>query len=214
MSPRIGIVDYQRGNLRSVQKALEKAGANARLITNPAEFASVQGLVVPGVGSFGDCSETLARTGLREPILEWLRGGQPYLGICLGYQLLFESSEESPGAPGLGFLPGQVVRFPNSVGKVPHMGWNELEFTEPRDPLFADLSSADQAYFVHSYFPKPTNPGIVSAWCRYGGKFAASIAQANVRGVQFHPEKSQAVGQKILRNFLNSVEEGSREGAG
>jgi len=213
MSHRIGIVDYQRGNLRSVQKALEKAGADARLITAPAEFAGVAGLVVPGVGSFGDCSETLERTGLREPILEWLRSGRPYLGICLGYQLLFESSEESPGVRGLGFLPGRVVRFPDSVGKVPHMGWNSLEFAEPRDPLYAGLSASDQAYFVHSYYPRPANPETVSAWCDYGGKFAASIGQANVRGVQFHPEKSQAVGQKILRNFLDSVEEGTSKSA-
>lgn len=205
MATSIGIVDYQRGNLRSVQKALEKAGADARLISSAAEFADVAGLVVPGVGSFGDCAETLTRTGLREPILEWLRGGRPYLGICLGYQLLFESSEESAGAEGLGFFPGEVVRFPNSAGKVPHMGWNTLEFAEPRDALFADLAASDQAYFVHSYFPQPAEESLVSAWCDYGGKFAASVARDNVRGVQFHPEKSQAVGQKILRNFLNLI---------
>ncbi|HEY5792525.1 MAG TPA: imidazole glycerol phosphate synthase subunit HisH [Chthoniobacterales bacterium] len=206
MTRRIGIVDYQRGNLRSVQKALEKAGADARLISTPAEFGSMDGLVLPGVGSFGDCAETLARTGLREPILEWLQSGKPYLGICLGYQLLFDSSEESPGTAGLGFLQGTVGRFSNAVGKVPHMGWNALEFTEPRDPLFAGLSAVDQAYFVHSYYPRPADERIVSTWCDYGGRFAAGIARGNVRGVQFHPEKSQAVGQKILRNFLALIQ--------
>lgn len=205
MTKRIGIVDYQRGNLRSVQKALETAGADACLISEPREFDSVEAIVVPGVGSFGDCAETLTRTGLREPILKWLGSGKPYLGICLGYQLLFETSEESPGAPGLGFLAGKVIRFADSVGKVPHMGWNELVFTEPRDPLYANLKPDDQTYFVHSYFPQPDDSSLVSAWCDYGGNFAASVAADNVRGVQFHPEKSQVVGQKILRSFLELV---------
>ncbi len=201
------MVDYGSGNLRSVRKAIEAAGASTRLITSAAELDATDAIVVPGVGSFGDCSRNLRRAGLSDPLCEWVRAGRPYLGICLGYQLLFESSEESPGEPGLGLLPGRVVRFPAGPLKVPHMGWNTLAAT--RGPLYRDLPAEPSVYFVHSYFPVPADPAIISATCDYGVTFAASVSTGALHATQFHPEKSQATGLAILGNFLSSIENAS-----
>lgn len=204
MSARsVGVVDYGSGNLRSVSKALEAAGARTRLISNPVELEGVDAVVVPGVGAFGDCASNLRATGLWEPLKEWIGAGRPYLGICLGYQLLFESSEESPGVAGLGMVPGRVVRFSGGGLKVPHMGWNML--TGLRGPLYQGLPGEIPVYFVHSSYPVPEEASLVSATCEYGTRFAAGISRGALHATQFHPEKSQAAGLAILRNFLATL---------
>ncbi|HEY5779180.1 MAG TPA: imidazole glycerol phosphate synthase subunit HisH [Terrimicrobiaceae bacterium] len=202
-SKSIGVVDYGSGNLRSVSKALEAVGASVALVTSSAQLDPLDAVVVPGVGAFGDCAQNLRKSGLWEPLIEWLQAGRPYLGICLGYQLLFESSEESPGCKGLGVLPGRVVRFQGKRLKVPHIGWNVL--LDMRGPMFKTLSSAPYFYFVHSYFPVPADDAIVSARCQYGGTFAASVSNGSLHATQFHPEKSQSAGLTLLKNFLDTL---------
>lgn len=202
-SKSIGVVDYGSGNLRSVSKALEAVGASVTLVTSSAQLDPLDAVVVPGVGAFGDCAQNLRKSGLWEPLIEWLQAGRPYLGICLGYQLLFESSEESPGCNGLGVLPGRVVRFQGKRLKVPHIGWNVL--LDMRGPMFKTLSSAPYFYFVHSYFPVPADDAIVSARCEYGGTFAASVSNGSLHATQFHPEKSQSAGLTLLKNFLDTL---------
>jgi glutamine amidotransferase len=201
---KIALIDYGSGNLRSVSKALEKAGAEVTLTSSTTAMDSAHAIVVPGVGSFGDCAKNLRDCGLWQPIRDWLQAGRPYLGICLGYQLLFESSEESPGVDGLGAFKGTVRRFPESNLKVPHMGWNTLKDT--REPLFTGLMDDPFFYFVHSFFPVPDDQSIVSSRCAYGDSFASSISTGAIHATQFHPEKSQANGLALLRNFLNTLE--------
>lgn len=159
--------------------------------------------MVPGVGAFAHCAENLRATGLWHPVREWALAGRPYLGICLGYQLLFESSEESPGVEGLGVLPGRVVRFPEAELKVPHMGWNTLSKTS--GPLYTDLPEGISMYFVHSYYPVPSDSSLVSSWSDYGLPFAAGVSSGALHAVQFHPEKSQSAGLALLRNFLSTL---------
>jgi glutamine amidotransferase len=202
-SKSLGVVDYGSGNLRSVSKALEAAGAVVGLVTNAAQLDGLDAIVVPGVGAFGDCAENLRRSGLWEPLKEWLQAGRPYLGICLGYQLLFESSEESPGCKGFGFLPGRVVRFAGGGLKVPHIGWNTL--LDVRGPIYDTLPLIPYFYFVHSYFPVPADDRLVSARCEYGEVFAASASSGTLHATQFHPEKSQTAGLTLLRNFLDTM---------
>lgn len=161
--------------------------------------------MVPGVGAFGDCARNLRATGLWEPLREWIAADRPYLGICLGYQLLFESSEETPGVEGLGALAGTVRRFPSAGLKVPHIGWNSLRLREPVDRLYAGLPADPSVYFVHSFHPVPADDSIVSATCEYGAPFAASVTRGNLSAAQFHPEKSQRNGLAILRNFVQSL---------
>jgi glutamine amidotransferase len=199
----LGVIDYGSGNLRSVCKALEASGASPRLISSASEMSGLDAIVVPGVGAFAHCAENLRATGLWEPVREWAASGKPYLGICLGYQLLFESSEESPGVEGLGVLPGRVVRFAAGNLKVPHMGWNTLE--QPTGPLYAGFPPEVSMYFVHSYYPVPTESALVSAWCEYGIRFAAGVSHGSLHAVQFHPEKSQAAGLTLLSNFLSTL---------
>ncbi len=199
----IGVVDYGSGNLRSVCKALEASGASTLLVTDASLLADLDAVVVPGVGSFGDCAANLQAAGLRDPIREWIQEGRPYLGICLGYQLLFESSEESPGVSGLGILPGKVIRFSDAGLKVPHMGWNSL--SDLKGPLFQGLPEDTAFYFVHSFFPVPADASLASSTCEYGGRFAASISRGALHATQFHPEKSQAAGLAVLRNFLSTL---------
>ncbi len=153
----IGIVDYGSGNLRSVSKALDAVGARTRLVPDPSALDEIDAVVVPGVGAFGDCARHLRATGLWEPLREWIAADRPYLGICLGYQLLFESSEETPGVEGLCVLPGVVRRFPPGALKVPHMGWNTLALRQPDDRLYAALPDSPSVYFVHSFFPVPAD---------------------------------------------------------
>jgi glutamine amidotransferase len=202
----IGIINYGSGNLRSVSKALDAVGARTRLVASPAELEEIDAIVVPGVGAFGDCARNLRATGLWEPIKEWLAADRPYLGICLGYQLLFEASEETPGVEGLGALGGVVRRFPAGPFKVPHMGWNPLEVLKPDDRLYSGLPESPSVYFVHSYFPVPDDQSLITARCDYSGGFAASVSRGSLSAVQFHPEKSQAAGLAILRNFAASLD--------
>jgi glutamine amidotransferase len=207
--PRVAMIDYGSGNLRSVEKALQHAGADVVSCDTPARMAECAAVVLPGVGSFGDCARCLDERGLTEPLRVWLAAGRPYLGICLGYQILFESSEESPGVQGLGYWPGNVVRFGNSPGlKVPHMGWNDLRWRSP-DVLYAGIPDPVYVFFVHSFYPVPEDEKLVTASCTHGMKFAASCGRGKVRGVQFHPEKSQAVGLRILENFVRELRGGN-----
>lgn len=200
---RLGVVDYGSGNLRSVVKALEAAGAAPRLISSVGEMETIDALVVPGVGAFEHCASNLRASGLWEPVRDWALAGKPYLGICLGYQLLFESSEESPGVEGLGVLKGVVRRFPQGELKVPHMGWNTLG--TQRGPLFVGFNDPVSMYFVHSFYPVPEDSSQVCATCDYGVNFAAGVSSGVLHAVQFHPEKSQGAGLALLRNFLSTL---------
>lgn len=200
---KIGVIDYGSGNLRSVCKALEASGCTPSLISEPPGLNGLDAIVVPGVGAFAHCAENLRATGLWNPVREWALSGRPYLGICLGYQLLFESSEESPDVEGFGVLKGRVVRFSDPSLKVPHMGWNTLSKTS--GPLYKSLSDAVSMYFVHSYYPVPADSSLVSAWSDYGVSFAAGVSSGALHAVQFHPEKSQSAGLALLRNFLSTL---------
>jgi glutamine amidotransferase len=204
-SLRLAMIDYGSGNLRSVEKALQHAGADVVRCESPELLGTCAAVVLPGVGSFGDCARSLDERGLARPLREWLAADRPYLGICLGYQILFQASEESPEARGLGHWPGRVVRFPARQNlKVPHMGWNKLEF-RGRDPVFAGLPDPAFVYFVHSYYPVPDDEALVTARSTHGIPFAAACRRGRVRGVQFHPEKSQATGLRMLANFVDEL---------
>ena len=204
-APLLGLIDYGSGNLRSVGKALEKIGARVELHATPERLPEMDAIVLPGVGAFGDCADQLRQRGLWEPIADWLRAERPFLGICLGYQLLFESSEESPGVAGFGRFPGAVRRFRAAGLKVPQIGWNSLRFTQPAARLWQGLENGDHVYFVHSFYPDTEDRGIIAATADYGETFAAAIEQGPTMGVQFHPEKSQATGLAMLANFAASV---------
>jgi len=205
-APVLGLVDYGSGNLRSVQRAIEHAGAQCIHVLKEADTSGCSALVVPGVGSFGDCARQLREAGLWEVIREWIGAGRPYLGICLGYQLLFESSEESPGVAGLGALRGKVVHFSKGGGlKIPHMGWNQLHVRKPSDRLMTGLPENPDFYFVHSYYPVPQDEEVITSTCNYGVEFAASVTKGSLSAVQFHPEKSQGLGLAMLRNFMDSL---------
>lgn len=204
--PAIGLVDYGSGNLRSVERALEHEGAAVVHVRRPSDAEGCSALVVPGVGSFGDCAAQLRGAGLWDFIGDWLAADRPYLGICLGYQLLFDSSEESPGVAGFGALSGRVVHFPKESGmKIPHMGWNQLHIANPGDRLLRGLGANPDFYFVHSYYPVPEDGGSVTSTCGYGVEFASSVTRGNLSAVQFHPEKSQTLGLAMLRNFIDSL---------
>jgi len=205
MSSNLGLVDYGSGNLRSVAKALQAVGANIQLISGNPLPESIQALVLPGVGSFGDSVRQLKERGLFEPIREWLLSGRPFLGICLGYQLLFESSEESPGVEGLGVFKGKVRRFHTSALKVPQVGWNRLTWTKQAATRYPGLPDNPFVYFVHSYYPVPMDPAIVAAIASYGERFAAAVITDRLLATQFHLEKSQENGLAILRQFVNSI---------
>ncbi len=204
---KTALIDYGAGNLRSVANALQALGTTPEIVSNAAGLASADRVVLPGVGSFGDCMAELGKRGLVEPLREWLATGRPYLGICLGYQILFESSEESPGVDGLGAVAGRVVRFKDAPGiKIPHMGWNAATPTHPESGCWSDLGASPYFYFVHSYFPSPEDPSIIAATTEHGGqKFAAAIQKPNLLACQFHPEKSQDAGLKLIRNFLEAI---------
>lgn len=202
-SPRIAVIDYGMGNLRSVAKAVETAGGNVQVITKPQELDSADGLVLPGVGALADCVSALRETGLGEAVREWIAADRPFLGVCLGLQALFDSSEEAD-TEGLGIFPGKVVRFrlPPEY-KVPHMGWNTVSIKQPDSALVAGLPSEGEAfYFVHSYYCVPSDPTLILAECDYGVKFTAAIARGRCFATQFHPEKSQTKGIQIYRNFV------------
>lgn len=198
---RIAILDYGVGNLHSVRKALEQAGAEVRVVSDPPLLAQADGLVLPGVGAFGDAAEKLMP--YRDALFEQLDAGKPLLGICLGMQLLFESSDESPGARGLGYIRGHVRRLTHQ--KLPQIGWNTLAAVDG-DPLFAGLPEGPHVYYVNSFAPKPEEP-VTVATSTYGETFTAAVRKRDAWGVQFHPEKSGPAGLAMVRNFAKFVEE-------
>lgn len=195
----IAIIDYEMGNLRSVEKGFIKAGFEAVVTQDPETVARAWGIVLPGVGAFADAMASLRSRGLLKAVQDVLHFGKPFLGICLGLQLLFEVSEEWGETPGLGYFRGRVRRLPEGV-KVPHMGWNEAEFTRP-SPLFENIPDRTRFYFVHSYYVDPEEKEIIIAETDYGTRFASAVGKEKVFGLQFHPEKSSAWGLKVLENF-------------
>lgn len=197
----IAIVDYGMGNLRSVEKALQRLGHDARVTSNADEIAAAAGVILPGVGAFADCMAYLDSTGLRTAVVEAIDSGRPFLGICLGLQLLFTESEENGIHPGLNVLAGRVKRFPAGRGlKVPHMGWNQIRI-ERQSPIFNGVADGSNVYFVHSYYVEADDQSIVASTTEYGLDFASAVQVGNVFACQFHPEKSGKVGLAILDNF-------------
>jgi imidazole glycerol-phosphate synthase subunit HisH len=198
----IALVDYGMGNLRSVEKALARVGADVRIVSDRKSVLAADAVVLPGVGAFGDCMANLEKIGLVEAIREFIGTKRPFLGICLGFQALFESSEEAPGVKGFGLFPGTVPRFAVNGLKVPHMGWNELRIREGNCPLLKDVADNRYVYFVHSYYCKPKSASVICGTTQYGIEFCSMLWADNVFATQFHPEKSQAVGLKMLENFV------------
>lgn len=196
----IAVIDYGMGNLRSVQKALQKVGGDARITHDVQEILSAECVVLPGVGAMGAAMDKLAELRLIEPIHQVIDNKTPFLGICVGLQLLFESSEEGDNTKGLGVFAGGVKKFPKL--KVPQMGWNELKLTKPTCPLFEGIEMGAEVYFCHSYYVDPQDRSIESTNTDYGISYTSSVWQDNVYGVQFHPEKSQTVGLHLLKNFV------------
>ena len=196
----IAIIDYGRGNLHSVAKAFAKVGAEAVVTSDAAVIADADKVVLPGVGAFGDCMENLTRSGLVDVIHHVINKGTLFLGICLGLQLLFDGSEEDPGVRGLGIIPGMVKKIEAPGLKIPHMGWNSLAWGAA-SPLFGGLSANPYVYFVHSYHAVPQDQAVITATTCYGETVAAAVGRDNVHAVQFHPEKSSAVGMQVLANF-------------
>ncbi|HAA90725.1 MAG: Imidazole glycerol phosphate synthase subunit HisH [Thermoanaerobacterales bacterium 50_218] len=195
----IAIIDYGMGNLRSVQKGLEKSGFQAEITSEPEEVKKARGIVLPGVGAFAEAMANLRKKGLDRVIREEVAKGKPFLGICLGLQLLFDYSEEGEGSEGLGIFPGRVRRLPENV-KVPHMGWNQVKIKKAT-PLFSGIADNSYFYFVHSYYVDPEDEGIIAGTTEYGIEFVSMVAQDRIFGVQFHPEKSSSLGLQILANF-------------
>jgi len=199
----IALLDYGAGNVRSVQKALVAAGAEVSLVSTPEGLRDAAAVVLPGVGAFDDCVNAMSRQELLEGAREFIRTGRPFLGICVGYQALFERSEEfNSCAAGLGVFKGSVVRFAENGIKVPQIGWNEVEFAQTECPIFEGIESGRHFYFVHSFFPRPEEEGIVAARTTYGDTFASAVWRDNVFATQFHPEKSQKAGLRLLQNFV------------
>jgi glutamine amidotransferase len=199
----ITIVDYGSGNLRSVQKAFERLGAEAVITDDPNVVAEADRLVLPGVGAFGDAMRELRSRGLVEPIVAHLRADRPFFGICMGLQLLFETGWEGGRQEGLGVLAGDVARFDLQAGlKVPHMGWNTVAWQGASRP--AEAGDGDYFYFVHSYHARPRDPGLVAAVTDYGGPFCSAVSRGRLFATQFHPEKSQSTGMRLLGSFLDA----------
>ena len=200
----VGIIDYGGGNLRSVANALHELGESPRLIASPAEVGDTTHLILPGQGAFGDCMARLEDRGLASFLKDWIAADRPYFGICVGYQILFSHSEEAPAVDGLGSVPGTVRRFAAEPGlKIPHMGWNSALATRGDSRVWQGLGREPYFYFVHSYFPDPLDSDSVVARTTYGTQtFAAAVDRGNLFACQFHPEKSQDTGIRLIRNFL------------
>lgn len=201
---RVALIDYGAGNLRSVANALRALGVEPVMVSNASELDGATHLLLPGVGSFGDCMAQLERRGLADLIRDWVSAGRPYLGICLGYQILFDASDESPGVEGLGLFRGRVRRFAESPGlKIPHMGWNSAVLAKKDLKNWYGLGEAPYFYFVHSFFPQPEDESIIASRTTYGAdEFASAIESGAVLACQFHPEKSQDAGLRLIGNFL------------
>lgn len=204
MSVVIALLDYGSGNLRSVHKALLKVGAEVQIVQHPEGMRAAQAVVLPGVGAFDDCINALRKQELLEAARDFIQTGKPFLGICVGYQALFERSEEfNSCAAGLGVFGGRVVRFAGQPGlKIPQIGWNQIAIARPDCPLYRGVTDGSYVYFVHSFFPKPVDDSIVATRTDYGETFASSVWRDNVFATQFHPEKSQTVGLQLLKNFV------------
>lgn len=201
----IVVVDYGSSNLLSVVKAFDYLNVPNKVSSLPGEIAKARGVVLPGVGSFGHCSRSLNKKGLSQAIIDYLLSGRPYLGICLGLQILFEESEEEPGVQGLGLIKGRVLKLPSSV-KTPHIGWNQLQIKKDHSFL-KGISQSSYFYFDHSFYCQPENSSEVIGVTEYGIEFSSAVGQANFLGVQFHPEKSSVSGLQILGNFASYVKE-------
>ena len=200
----IGIVDYDIGNLRSVQKAFQHVGGEAAFVRTPEEISKCDALVLPGVGAFGDCVRSLAKSGMWNDVVAWAKSEKPFFGICVGFQMLFESSEEAPGEKGLGIFAGEVRKFSDKHHlKIPQIGWNDVTVSQPDAPQLAGISNGDFVYFVHSYYAAPKDKSIIALESTYGDPFTAAIARGNLVATQFHPEKSQKVGLQVLKNFVD-----------
>ncbi len=208
--PKVAVVDYGAGNLRSVAKALERSGLSPRLAQEAADVRAADSVVLPGVGAFADAVRSLQKSALGDAVRESIEAGRPYLGLCLGLQLLFDESDEHGVNPGLGWLPGRVERFPKSEPsgarlRVPHIGWNEVRFSGAH-PMLEHLPASDHFYFVHSYRAVPADDAQVVGRTCYGGEFAAAVASDGVFAVQFHPEKSQHAGKRLLDAYRAWIE--------
>ena len=205
MTPKIVIIDYGMGNLRNVQKSFEWIGFKAKVTRNKKEMEKASAIVLPGVGAFKDCIENLEKFGLIDPLIRSIEKGKPYLGICLGLQILFSESEEFGSQKGLDLIKGRVVKFRSDPEhKVPHMGWNTVE-TTGEVPILQGIENGDFFYFVHSYYVAPKETQWISTFTHYGIQFVSSIWKDNLFATQFHPEKSQQKGLRILENFANSI---------
>ena len=199
----IAVVDYGIGNLRSAEKALQHLGAKAKLTSSPSDISGADAVVLPGVGNFGACMHALRGSGLEAVTLDAAHDHRPFLGICVGMQMLFDGSDESPGVRGLGVVPGRITLLPRTE-RLPQMGWNTLT-VRPGSKLMAGLPDPAWCYFVHSYAPEPADDGVVAAWCEYGREFAAAVERGPLWATQFHPEKSGAVGLALLANFVEAA---------
>ncbi|MDP7290960.1 MAG: imidazole glycerol phosphate synthase subunit HisH [Verrucomicrobiota bacterium] len=200
----IALLDYGAGNLRSVEKALRFVGGDVRLVVSPDGMKDASAVVLPGVGAFDDCVNAMHRQELLEASLQFIKSGRPFLGICVGYQAMFERSEEfDSSAAGLGLFAGRVVRFPDDQGlKIPQIGWNQIEIVQSECPIFNGIENGSYVYFVHSFYPQPEDDSIAACRTTYGVNFVSAVWQGNIFATQFHPEKSQKVGLKILENFV------------
>ena len=204
----IALIDYGAGNLRSVHKALKYVGADVHIVTRPEEINDARALVLPGVGAFDDCINALRKQELLMASLQFIKTGRPFLGICVGYQALFEASDEfNSCAAGLCLFGGRVVRFREEDGlKVPQIGWNQLRVKQPDCPIFRGIDEGSYVYFVHSFYPEPRDPSIIATETNYGQTFPSAVWKDNIYATQFHPEKSQRVGLQLLKNFASLAE--------
>ena len=201
-----GIIDYGAGNIKSLCNTLDAIGSARKLIRHPGDLDGIKAIIFPGVGAFGDCARHLENQRLIQPLKEWILQDRPFLGICIGFQMLFEGSAESPGSSGLGILSGQVVGFPDIQGmKVPHMGWNHLDLKNAEDRAWDGLGSSPYFYFVHSFFPQPLDESIIASTTPYGHPFVSSVRRGRLLATQFHPEKSQSAGSRLIQNFLGEA---------
>jgi glutamine amidotransferase len=204
----IALIDYGAGNLRSVYKALKFLGADVQIVTKPEETNAAHAMVLPGVGAFDDCIQALDKQHMLQSSRDFIKSGRPFLGICVGYQALFEKSEEfNSCALGLNVFDGKVVKFPENTGiKIPQIGWNQVWQKRPDCPLYKNIPDGSHFYFVHSFYPQPVDPSIVATTTDYGVDFTSSVWRDNVYATQFHPEKSQKAGLQLLKNFIELAE--------
>lgn len=202
----IAIIDYGAGNIQSVYKALKFIGADCKVTSDKDEILNADGAILPGVGSFGNAMDTMTKRGIKDTIIEYTKSGKPFLGICLGLQLLFPESEETPGVKGLDIFKGTITKIPNQnrTLKIPHMGWNNISIKQ-KNGIFKDIEGEPYVYFVHSFYLKAQDKDIVAATTQYGVEIDAAVQKGNIIATQFHPEKSGEVGLKMLKNFVEMV---------